>query len=199
MLIGADILEEYGAVIDFLQRCLQFEINNKPVICKFVNDGAARLGDVTESDSINIQANSRRIQRAVLEDYIREINGSPPRTCEIEDLSGEKPCDRKHHLCGDTEVDERKSVTTYSDLLRNVNEKVSELSTHDQVDASGAFMCGKTDIVAKCLGEGKDIDLIPRCPSDNAKEDRRLLAEENLRELIIKNDNLEAQQREDLF
>jgi hypothetical protein len=60
-------------------------------------------------------------------------------------------------------------------------------------------LCEKIDIAAKWLNEGKDIDSISRCASDNAKVDRRLLPEENLRELIITNCNLEAEQREDLF
>jgi hypothetical protein len=47
MFIGADILEEYGAVIGFRQKCLLFGINNKTVRRKFVNDEAARLGEVT--------------------------------------------------------------------------------------------------------------------------------------------------------
>jgi hypothetical protein len=140
---------------------------------------------VTESNSFNIQSNPRRMQKAVLEYYVRDISGSPPSTCEIEDLYGEEPCGRKYHLCEYSEVDERKSATTYSDLLRNVNERVGELSTHDQVGTPGAFMYGKIDIEAKCLDEGKDVDSVSRCPSDNAKEHRRLLSEENLRELII--------------
>lgn len=54
-----DILEEYGAGIDFRQRCLLFEVNNK-TRCRFVNERAVNLEETANSATVYKQAVDQR-------------------------------------------------------------------------------------------------------------------------------------------
>jgi hypothetical protein len=202
LLIGADLLQEYGMVVNFETNCLKYEMEGNMKECKFTDKAEAGL-EPQDTIGHGLQGTVAHDVMQTMHDesvwtvrkYVTFINRNRELHDEVmeEEISPldmcEKGWEEKYPMC--------ELIT----VLRENMDDAIEFNACDKADDSKGKR-GKEDLVDYVhQGSGGQSKLrMDLCETGKVdSRDQQQASEVDLEKLIMSNNNLEGQQREKLI